>query len=58
MNNEQYDLYCNRKLIMQLEYKPSIDDVIKDDDTGIFYKVTRVSKMNKACSAKITVNYL
>jgi hypothetical protein len=37
-----YGLYVDDKKVMGLSYKPELDDVIKDDDTGKWYKVLRI----------------
>lgn len=39
-----YPFYVDGKKIFSFSYKPSINDVIKDDETNHWYLVTKVEK--------------
>lgn len=37
-----FSMYHNQKRVMVLSYKPSLHDVVKNDDTDTFYEVIRI----------------
>lgn len=47
MNYRMYD--TKGKFIMNLSYKPNPLDLIRNDDTGIFYNVVDINTERKFC---------
>ncbi|RKN86763.1 hypothetical protein D7M11_02050 [Paenibacillus ginsengarvi] len=50
MPYRMYDTKNN--LIMSLSYKPNLFDLIRNDDTGMFYNVVDINTERKFCIAR------
>lgn len=49
-----FPLFENNKRVMVLSYKPDINDVIRDDDTDRWYRVTKIE--GRKIQARLTVD--
>ena len=52
-----FPMYVNEERVMVLYYKPDIDDVIKDDDTGKWYRVLKVEGRKVQARRTIGLGY-
>ena len=52
-----FPMYVNEDRVMVLHYKPDIDDVIKDDDTGKWYRVFKVEGRKVQARRTIGLGY-
>ena len=52
-----YPFYVDDKKVFSFSYKPRKNGVIKDDDTGIWYEITKVSEgKGRKVYGKVTSN--
>jgi hypothetical protein len=53
MNNMQYRMYDTKgNHIMNLSYRPSPLDLIRNDETGLFYNIVSINSEKQFCVAR------
>jgi hypothetical protein len=52
MDDIIYKAYLHDKFLFELSYIPDVGDLIRDDDTRLFYIVTSVDDIDKRCNLR------